>query len=63
MKNREKSATCAVDRRQLSQIDFDRLVWAQRTAPRLFCFGDPGTLELAREFKPAYVAIFVNRDA
>jgi hypothetical protein len=63
MKGREKIAPCVIDRRQLSQIDFDLLVWSQRSAPGLFCFGDPWALELAREFKPAYLAIFVNRDA
>jgi len=63
MKGREKIAPCVIDRRQLSQIDFDLLIWAQRSAPGPFCFCDPQTLELARKFKPAYVAIFVNRDA
>ena len=63
MKGREKIAACAIDRRQLSQIDFDLLFWAQRSAPGRFCFGDPRALELARKFKPAYVAIPVNRDA
>ena len=63
MKGREKIAPSVIDRRQLSQIDFDLLVWSQRSAPGLFCFGDPRALELAREFKPAYRAILVNRDA
>ena len=63
MKGREKIAPCVIDRRQLPQIDFDLLVWVQRSAPGLFCFRDPRTLEPARKFKPAYLAIFVNRDA
>jgi hypothetical protein len=63
MKGSEKIAPCVIDRRQLSQIDFDLSVWAHRSAPRLFGFGDPRALELAREFKPADLAIFVNRDA
>ena len=63
MKGREKIATWVINRRQLSQIDFDLLVWSQRSAPGLFCFGDPRALEPAREFEPAYRAIFVNRDA
>ena len=63
MKGGEKIAPCLIDRRQLSQIDFDVLVWAQRSAPGTFCFVDPRALELAREFKPAYIAILVNRDA
>ena len=63
MEGREKIASRVIDRRQLSQIDFDLLVWSQRSAPGLFCFGDPRALELAREFKPAYLAILVNRDA
>jgi hypothetical protein len=63
MEGREKIAPCVIDRRQLSQIDFDPLVGPQRNTPGLFCFGDPGALELAREFKPAYRAILVNRDA
>ena len=63
MKGREKIAPCVIDRRQLSQIDFELSVWVLRSAPGLFCFGDPGALELACEFKPACLAIFVNRDA
>jgi hypothetical protein len=63
MKGREKIAPCVIDRGQLSQIDFDLLFWAQRSAPGLLCFSDPRTLELARKFKPAYLAILVNRDA
>jgi hypothetical protein len=63
MKGREKIAPCVIDQRQLSQIDFDLLIWAQRSSPGLFCFGDPRALELARELKPTYLAIFVDRDA
>ena len=63
MKGREKIAPCVINRRQLSQIEFDCLVWALRSAPGLFRFGNPRALEFAREFEPAYVAIFVNRDA
>ena len=63
MKGREKIAPSVIDRRQLSQIDFDFLVWAQRGSPGLFCFSDPRALELAREFKPADRAVLVNRDA
>ena len=63
MNGREKIAPSVINRRQLPQIDFDLLVWSQRSAPGLFGFGDPQALELARKFKPAYLAIFVNRDA
>ena len=63
MEAREKIAPRVIDRGQLSQIDFDLLIWSHRRAPGLFCFSDPGALELAREFKPAYIAILVNRDA
>jgi hypothetical protein len=63
MNGREKIAPSVIDRRQLSQINFDLLAWVQRGTPGLFCFGDPRALELAREFKPADLAIFVNRDA
>ena len=63
MKGREKIAPCVIDRRQLSQIDFDCLAWSQGSAPGLLCFSDPRALELPREFEPAYRAIFVNRDA
>ena len=63
MKGREKIAPCFIDRRQLSQIDFNLLVRSQRSAPGFFCFGDPRALESAREFEPACLAIFVNRDA
>jgi len=63
MEGREKVASRVIDRRQLSQIDFDLLVWSHRRAPGLFCFSDPGALELAREFKPASLAILVSRDA
>jgi hypothetical protein len=63
MKGREKIAPCIIDRRQLSQIDFDLLVWSQPRAPGYFRLGDPRALELSGEFKPAYLAIFVNRDA
>jgi len=63
MEGREKIAPRVIDRCQLSQIDFDLLVWAQRRAPGLFCFSNPRALELAREFKPANLAILVNRDA
>jgi hypothetical protein len=63
MKGREKIAPCVINRRQLSQIDFDLLVWSQGNAPGLLCFSDPRTLKPAREFKPGYVANFVNRDA
>jgi hypothetical protein len=63
MKGSKKVAPGVIDRRQLSQIDFDLLVWAHRSAPGLFGFGDPRALELARKFEPAYLAILVNRDA
>ena len=63
MKGREKITPRVIDRRQLSQIDFDLLAWAQRSAPGLFCFANPWALEPAREFKPAYLVILVNRDA
>jgi hypothetical protein len=62
MKGREKIAPCVINRRQLSQIDFDLLVWSQRSAPGLFCLSDPRTLKPARKFKFAYLANFVNRD-
>ena len=63
MEGREKIASRVIDRRQLSQIDFDLLVGPPRSAPGLFCFGDPRALELAREFKPAYLVTLVNGDA
>jgi hypothetical protein len=63
MEGREKIAARVIDRRQLSQINFDLLVRPHRRAPGLLCFSDPRALELAREFKPAYLAILVNRDA
>jgi len=63
MEGREKVASRVIDRRQLSQIDFDLLVRSHRRAPGLFCFSDPRALELAREFKPAFLAVLVNRDA
>jgi|BogFormECP03_OM3_1039632.scaffolds.fasta_scaffold02583_1 hypothetical protein len=63
MNSREKIASGVVDPRQLSQIDFDLSVWAQRKAPGVFCFSDPRALQSAREFQPAYLAFFVNRDA
>lgn len=63
MEGREKITPRVIDRRQLSQIDFDLLVRSRRRAPGLLCFSDPGALELAREFKPAYPAILVNGDA
>jgi hypothetical protein len=63
MNGREKIASGVIDPRQLSQIDFDLSVWAQRSAPGVFCFGDPRTLEPARKFQPANRAIFVNPDA
>jgi len=63
MEGREKIAPRVIDRRQLSQIDFDLLVGPPRSAPGLLCFSDPGALEFAREFKPAYPAILVNGDA
>ena len=63
MKGREQIAPCVIDRRQLSQIDLDFLVWLQPSAPGLFCFGNPRPLELTREFKPGDLAIFVNGDS
>jgi hypothetical protein len=63
MNGREKIASAVIDPRQLSQIDFDLSVWAQRKAPGVFCFGDPRALQSAREFQPAYLAFFVSRDA
>jgi hypothetical protein len=63
MNGREKIASGVIDPRQLSQIDFDLSVWAQRNAPGIFCFGHPRTLQPAREFQPAYIAVFVNPDA
>jgi formate hydrogenlyase transcriptional activator len=63
MNGREKIASLVINSRDLSQIDFDLLVWTQRSAPGVFCFGNPRALELARKFKPAYLAILVNRDA
>jgi hypothetical protein len=63
MNGREKIASGVIDPRQLSQIDFDLSVWAQRKAPGVFCFGHPRALQPAREFQPAYLAVFVNSDA
>ena len=63
MNRREKIASGVIDPRQLSQIDFDLSVWAQRKAPGVLCFGHPWALQPAREFEPAYFAVFVNRDA
>ena len=63
MDGREKIASSIVDTRQLPQIDFDPLVWAQRGTPSVFCFGDPRTLEPAREFQPANITAFANRDS
>jgi len=63
MNGREKIASGVIDPRQLSQIDFDLSVWAQRKAPGVFCFGHPRALQPAREFQPAYLAVVVNRDA
>ena len=63
MNGREKIASRVINSRQLSQIDFDLLVWTQRSAPGVFCFGNPRALEFARKFEPAYLAILVNRDA
>jgi hypothetical protein len=63
MDGREKIASGVIDPRQLSQIDFDPSVWAQRSAPGVFCFSYPRALQPAREFEPAYLAVLVNRDA
>jgi hypothetical protein len=63
MYGREKIASGVIDSRELSQIDFDLSVWAHRRAPGVFCFRDPRALQPAREFEPAYLAVFVNRDA
>jgi hypothetical protein len=59
----EKIASSVIDPQQLSQIEFDLSVRAQRGTPDLFCLRDPRALEPAREFQPAYLAIVVNRDA
>src|ERR1700756_5831756 len=61
MKRRQKIASVVIDGRQLSQIDFDLLVGSHRCTPSHLCLSHPGALELARQFKPAYLAIFVNR--
>jgi hypothetical protein len=63
MNGREKIASSVIEPGQLSQIDFDLSVWAKRSTPGVLCFGDPRTLEPAREFQPADRAVFVNRDA
>ena len=44
MNGREKIASGVIDPRQLSQIDFDLSVWAQRKAPGVLCFGHPRAL-------------------
>jgi hypothetical protein len=59
----EKIASSVIDPQQLSQIEFDLSVRAQRSTPDIFCLSDPRALEPAREFQPAYLAIVVNRDA
>ena len=63
MNGREKIASGVIDPRQLSQIDFNLSVWAQRSAPCVFCFSYPRALQPAREFEPAYLVVFVNPDA
>ena len=63
MNGYKEIASGIIDPGQLSQVDFDLQVRAQRRTPGIFCLGDPWTLEPAREFQPAYLAVFVNPDA
>ena len=63
MNGRKKISSGVIDPGQLSQINFDLSVCAKRKAPGVFGFGHPRALQPAREFEPAYLVGFVNRDA